>query len=142
MTSLKGLRDEIWQPIMDSAFDKLRETEFFQTRDPITESELLGELEKVERDAYLLGTFNYQVENGGFSQWVNNGYAVHIDDLIDLLKDIGRRHSLQIARWLAQLAEELDYDGQFINEGHSEEQVEYEEVYVGNDEDGEPIYEE
>jgi len=40
---------------------------------------------ELHRAAVILGNFNYQVENGGFEQWIFNGYYVFIDELIDLL---------------------------------------------------------
>jgi hypothetical protein len=37
--------------------------------------------------ARILATLNYQVHNGGFRQWIDNGCGVEIDDLIGLLKE-------------------------------------------------------
>ena len=38
------------------------------------------ELTPTQRMAFVLGTMNYQVENGGFYQWHSNGYSANISD--------------------------------------------------------------
>lgn len=38
--------------------------------------------------AVITGKFNYQVENGGFSQWYDNGYSCTIENLQDFLEKI------------------------------------------------------
>lgn len=47
--------------------------------------EFVNRLDHIERLAVLTGNFNYQVENGGFSQWFGNGYGKHVDTIISLL---------------------------------------------------------
>jgi len=45
---------------------------------------------QAERVACVLGKLNQQVDNGGFSQWVSNGYAVKSWDwLPDILEEMG-----------------------------------------------------
>lgn len=45
-------------------------------------------LDDRHRAAVILGNFNYQVENGGFLQWHDNGYSSRIDWLHKYLKAI------------------------------------------------------
>lgn len=59
--------------------------------------------------AYLLGTLNYQVENGGFRQWVTNGYCLDIYTIIRLLENKVRRPaSMQLAITLRRVASYVD----------------------------------
>jgi len=45
---------------------------------------------EAERSACVLGKLNQQVENGGFKQWLENGYALaSVDWLQELLEAIG-----------------------------------------------------
>jgi hypothetical protein len=58
------------QRLMDGAYDR------WQTqKDTMTRQEFWDQLDADERVAVFLGNLNYQVENGGFSQWLDNGYA-------------------------------------------------------------------
>lgn len=59
--------------------------------------EEIKKLDKVEfwsllplriRVAVYLGNLNYQVRNGGFDQWVGNGYVVCSDELIPVLQKL------------------------------------------------------
>lgn len=42
------------------------------------------------KDVILLGNFNYQVCNGGFMQWIDNGYSAHHERLTDIFDDIAK----------------------------------------------------
>ena len=44
-------------------------------------------LDPVHKFAVMCGNLNYQVENGGFLQWIGNGYCLVINDLIE---DLGK----------------------------------------------------
>lgn len=55
------------QELMTAAYDRYQ-------RD-WSKAEFEAQLSAAERPAVLIGNFNYQVENGGFSQWLGNGYA-------------------------------------------------------------------
>lgn len=139
--AIKNTVDEVWQPIVDRAFEKLRKTEYFQTHNIDTERELLDSLDKVEKEAMVLGKFMQQVHNGGFAQWVDNGYAHHIDELIKALGNVGGSYSKKVIDLLESLLPYLDHNGNFI-----EEDEPYEECYdvdTGElDKYGDPIYEE
>jgi hypothetical protein len=58
-----------------------------------------------QRKAVVLGNFNYQVENGGFMQWVDNGYAVHFDELVTTIKEMRGDGSKEVEEILNMLSE-------------------------------------
>ena len=49
--------------------------------------EFLSDLTPYEKLAVIFGNFNYQVQNGGFSQWVFNNYDSDIDDLEEFIEN-------------------------------------------------------
>lgn len=68
--------NSVQQQIMDKAYELFRAHPEWQIAD------LFDHLSYVQRVAVALGNLNYQVENGGFTQWYFNGYAeVHFDSL-------------------------------------------------------------
>lgn len=73
-----------WQGLMDSAYGKWNdETGVLKGASYET---FLASLPTKERQAVLLGNLNYQVGNGGFHQWVANGYALKGQEVIDILE--------------------------------------------------------
>lgn len=67
-------------------------------------------------DAFVLAKLNYQVCNGGFSQWVYNGYAILIKETRDALKRMSTETSWKLWTMVGTLEEHLDGKGQFIEE--------------------------
>jgi len=62
-------------------------------------------------DAVVAGNLNYQVCNGGFGQWVDNGYAVDAwDHVEDLLNRMGTKNSKAILRMLESFKEYISFD--------------------------------
>ena len=51
-----------------------------------TETKFVAKLPLLERYAVVLGNLNYQVENGGFAQWIDNRYVNNKDVLFEALK--------------------------------------------------------
>lgn len=49
--------------------------------------EFLSDLAPYEKLAVIFGNFNYQVQNGGFFQWVFNNYDSDIDDLEEFIEN-------------------------------------------------------
>lgn len=99
----------------------------------------------------MLGMLYYQVHNGGFVQWVDNGYGTRIDEVIDILEDIGGPYSQQVQSMLEEIEPYIadKGDSRGFNDGYWHEEIfeEWvegdcweEEVYVGKDEDGNEIY--
>lgn len=58
------------QELMNRAYDR-----WHNRMDVWTTQDFWDQLNADERFAVFLGNLNYQVENGGFSQWWSNGYA-------------------------------------------------------------------
>lgn len=74
----------IWDNLMDKSYDKWRECRGWSY------GEFLSNLDALERKAVVLGNFNHQVLNGGFQQWVDNGYASGSGmELLTVLSDMG-----------------------------------------------------
>ena len=57
------------QRIMDKAYER------WQSSNAMTQTSFWNTLSPLEQAAIFLGNFNYQVCNGGFSQWWGNDYA-------------------------------------------------------------------
>jgi hypothetical protein len=74
-----------FQSLMNEAF------EVWQTEEgkKLNRVEITRELSPAQRMAFVLGTLNYQVENGGFGQWHFNGYSDNFGDTVWAVKKIG-----------------------------------------------------
>ena len=57
------------QKLMDQAYDRWR------AADGMGKQDFWDQLDAAEKIAVFAGNLNYQVENGGFMQWIDNGYA-------------------------------------------------------------------
>ena len=100
-----------WQAIMDAAYEKWRTDRGMSYRT------FLQSLNPTEQIAVRLGNLNYQVGNGGFRQWVDNGYALHGRDVMADL-DMVRRHpgtAPEEAEVLKQLIEKIGYLLGYVN---------------------------
>ena len=53
----------------------------------LSRDEFINLLSDYEKIAVQFGNFNYQVQNGGFSQWVFNNYDSDIDALEDFINN-------------------------------------------------------
>jgi len=69
-----------WQAIMSKAYDKWT--------DGLSYLEFLQTLERHELVAVVMGNLNYQVNNGGFQQWVDNGFALAAEQVLDVIRNI------------------------------------------------------
>ena len=76
---------DIHQELMNEVYTKWREKEFAH----MDRLEIIDKFfDKKHKVAVQLGNLNYQVENGGFSQWFFNSYGDEdIDDLLEYLDD-------------------------------------------------------
>ena len=93
---------DIHQTLMDSAYAKYT-------------SELSSEawmklLTPSEKKAVVLGNFNYQVENGGVIQWIDNGYCMDIVDLISVLKEMNTENSKKVVKFLKKVLPKIDLE--------------------------------
>lgn len=71
--------DDLWQFIMDESYKNWEHNGMSRT-------EFLNKLTDYEKLAVMFGNFNYQVENGGLSQWDENDYSEDLDSLTEFLK--------------------------------------------------------
>lgn len=58
--------------------------------------------------AYVLASLNYQVQNGGFSQWVGNGYVFTLYHVNNALRHIGTNASNKVNNMIHKLTPYLD----------------------------------
>jgi len=70
------------QAIMNKAYDRFKGTGW-------TSAQFWGQLSEQEKLAVFIGNLNYQVENGGFFQWHDNGYSACAGELVTILRGIG-----------------------------------------------------
>jgi len=60
-------------------------------------------LDKRQGQAILLGNLNYQIGNGGFRQWVDNGYGTEINNVIEVLEEVGTANAHKVIEMLEML---------------------------------------
>jgi len=72
-------------------------------------------LDGTHQDAVLLGNLNYQVENGGFGQWVDNGYGAQVGAVRFVLQRLGTPAAAAVDAMLARLEPHIGADaGQWV----------------------------
>ena len=101
------------QKLMDDVYDKWN-TEECRTMDRL---EVISyHFTPLHKVAVQFGNMNYQVNNGGFTQWHDNGYSEDLENLIEYAKKgtiQGIKHFdvlLQILTDIEALGEPSDYD--------------------------------
>ncbi len=88
---------DIWQNTMNTAYEK------WQAAGDISYESFVSNLTEAERTAVLLGNLNYQVCNGGFRQWIDNGYVVAGKSVVDVLCVINTTLTLDLADRIIKL---------------------------------------
>ena len=81
---------------------------------------MLKEATELERFAVVIGNLNYQVENGGFSQWIGNGYCTSYSDLEDALTAVKTETTAKVYDMLTEVGQYLDdsvLDGTMLSQG-------------------------
>jgi len=96
------------QHLMNLAYDRWQKGGDLEDK---STSEFHAALPKDQLKAVLLGNLNYQVENGGFSQWVFNGYACECSEVMEVLEEMGTELALKVHSMLARIRPHLDCDG-------------------------------
>lgn len=66
-------------------------------------------------NAIITGFLNYQVENGGFYQWRDNGYSISIDDLINFFKSFTND---KIINNVIQILEDVKSQIEWLEDGY------------------------
>ena len=98
---------DIHQKLMDKAYDDERIRADKHYNGNWSYNRMLNKASDVERFAVVLGNWNYQVENGGINQWVDNGYCTGISDLREALEKMDTKHSNTIIKYLDEVQEYL-----------------------------------
>lgn len=82
--------------------DLMNEFYAYWQKNNIPRKEALEKFSDLHQAAVMLGNLNYQVGNGGFSQWDMNGYSEDIEELLDIC-DYGIALNLEDFKTLKQL---------------------------------------
>jgi hypothetical protein len=90
------------QAVMNKAFEKWTPNLRFE--------EFMQELNRNERLVVAIGTLNYQVENGGFSQWMYNGYATDPNTTFWALRTLGSPEADRVAELVQKALQNEDED--------------------------------
>lgn len=121
------------QAIMTRAYEKYG--------DNMSYMDFLASLTELERKAVVIGNLNYQVENGGFMQWDDNGYSKGKVFLFDTLQAIGTETSKKVLelteRALTKLAQNRNVNAQDDKFYEMQEQflTDAEAYFVGQEKD-------
>jgi len=92
------------QELMDQAYQKWQNNNW-------TKQKFWNHLDFLERVAVFTGNLNYQVENGGFAQWFDNGYGDSTDQLVSILtEDIGTETALKVSGLIETALSRQEYD--------------------------------
>ena len=97
---------DIHQKLMDKAYADER-TRANKDNNSWSYNRMVREASDLERLAVVLGNLNYQVENGGFNQWVDNGYCTHISDVKECLELIDTETTNKILPMIEKVEEFL-----------------------------------
>ena len=143
METAEEAKNRDWQDMMDEVYEYWNEDTKNRTR--ISSAKHFGSKHVI---AVRLGNFNYQVDNGGTSQWVHNGYAEEdLEPLIEFfnkalsfglnkfsslhnntLKDILELLT-DLRKWGNPNSESWMIDCQYCDGEGTEEESETDEVY-------------
>lgn len=100
--------NSITQKLMDEVYTKWN-TEEYRTMDRL---EVIGNFfTPVHRAAIQLGNMNYQVNNGGWSQWHLNGYSEDLEDIIEIAKK-GTAQGIKYFDTLLQILTDIEALGE------------------------------
>jgi hypothetical protein len=97
--SLGGAERSAWDRLVNRAYRRLKG----DLRD-VTRDEFYHCIHPLQRTAVQLRELNYQVHNGGFPQWVQNGYGAWIHEIINDLGQIGTDAARKVRTILERVA--------------------------------------
>jgi hypothetical protein len=152
-----ALFKEAYSP-MQLKLDEARLTDtlpdWFYTK-PASYKVLIDSLPVQQRQAVLLGDLNYMVEQYGFSEWIVNGCAGYIDEILVLLRSIPGPNVLkavdilqevqaylQPSKWTQMLDSRVVQEPVYRNYSYSGVYMQYQSILAGYTPGGEPIYNE
>lgn len=117
------------QEIMDKAYKRWQESKPPQW----SKQEFWDQLDAQERFAIHIGNMNYQVQNGGFSQWHTNDYGVPevVGYLLRVLPKINTAAALKVVELLKQYRDAVDLFDESDKENSYGDPIEnaYEDFY-------------
>jgi tetratricopeptide (TPR) repeat protein len=87
---LGGAEGSTWARLVNRAY------QLWKTNSQASRAEFYQGLPPLQRQAVQLWELNSQVMNGGFPQWLVNGYGAGIDDVIETAKQIGTIAALEL----------------------------------------------
>lgn len=121
------MKVDVIQELMNEAYDKWQ--------DGWSRSDFLEYVKKNLSEehyiAVIFGNLNYQVENGGFSQWDFNRYSEDLDDLLGYINEIPGEEAEQVKGCLLKFkeySEERDEETHASEHGLPFELYDYREV--------------
>ena len=91
------MEHEFLQNMMNQAYDKFDSG--------FTRAQWMLRLNWDEKIAVVAGNLNYQVGNGGFVQWADNGYIDTADLLLEITNEMATETSLEVAALIEQMLE-------------------------------------
>jgi hypothetical protein len=93
---------DLHQELMNKAYDTEK-----ATGEKWSYRHMLDNSPKAQAHAVVLGNMNYQVCNGGWVQWVDNGYCVGYTTLIEALKSMDTELSKKVMGMVKSIGEYL-----------------------------------
>jgi len=95
-----------WQNVMNEIYD------YWGENRQLSKSELLQNLFPHQRRLLILGNLNAQICNGGFSQWICNGYYQPrtIEPIFDALKQIKTKAGEDVLKIVQEIHDILEED--------------------------------
>lgn len=99
-------KHHVWQSLMDAAYDRWQNGDLKNVSPEV----FMNSISLAQREAVMLGNMNYQVENGGWEQWVDNGYCIHAHDLMDVLENIGTENAKTTITMIRDIVPFIDFN--------------------------------
>lgn len=90
-----------------------------------------GQLDLLHQEAVVLANLNYQVQNGGFEQWIDNRYIVKIARVQNALSNIHTSTSITVKQLLSGVSRYIDVKllsknrGYYLNDSYAGYEDEY-----------------
>ena len=97
---LGGVERGPWQRLVNRAYQRVRTGDLRH----VDRGEFYRRLDSPHREAVLLWELNAQVVNGGFPQWVFNGYSAWINDVIAAVRQIGTAAAKELEKLLEKVS--------------------------------------
>ena len=99
------------QELMDAAYERWQANDW--SRD-----QFIMRLSWEEKVAVTIGNLNYQVCNGGFMQWHDNGYSQHTKELLEALNEVGTEAALAAVELVLRFVEYVNGEDMEDDDGY------------------------